>query len=282
MLRFVLCADDFALSEGVSVGIVALLREGRITATSAMTNRENWTKAAPRLREFAGRADLGVHLNLTCGNSLAVMSRFAPTGELPPFGRVLRGALWGRLPLAELADEFRRQIDAFAAAMGREPDFLDGHQHVHAFPGVRDALFTALDGLGLAQRLYLRDPADRRGAIVRRRVGAGKALVIAALARGFGEKLRARGIATNLGFSGVVPFDARRDYAADFACFLKAPGTRHLVMCHPGEIDDELKAADAVSETRPREARFLRSDAFLELLVRLDAAPARFGEINRR
>lgn len=282
MLRFVLCADDFALSEGVSAAILALLREGRITATSAMTNRENWSRAAPRLREFVGRADLGVHLNLTCGNSLAVMSRFAPTGELPPFGRVFRGALLGRLPLAEIADEFRRQIDAFAAAMGREPDFLDGHQHVHAFPGVRDALFRALDGLGLAQHLYVRDPADHPGAILRRRVGGDKALVLAALARGFGEKLRARGIATNLGFSGIIPFDPRRDYAADFARFLTAPGKRHLVMCHPGEIDDELKAADPVVETRPKEARFLRSDAFPELLARLDAAPARFGDINRR
>ena len=76
------------------------------------------------------------------------MSRFAPTGELPAFGRVLRGALSGRLPLAEIADEFRRQIDAFAAAMGREPDFLDGHQHVHAFPGVRHALFPMRTLLG--------------------------------------------------------------------------------------------------------------------------------------
>jgi predicted glycoside hydrolase/deacetylase ChbG (UPF0249 family) len=282
MLRFILCADDFALSEGVSAAILSLLRERRITATGAMTNRENWPRAASRLREFAGRADLGVHLNLTCGSSLAVMSRFAPSGELPSFGRVLRGALSGRLPLPEIADEFRRQIDAFASAMGREPDFLDGHQHVHAFPGIRDALFTALDGLGLAQHLYLRDPADRLAAIARRRVGAGRAMMIAALARGFGEKLRARGLAANLGFAGVVPFDARRDYAADFASFLAVPGKRHLVMCHPGEIDDELKAADPVVATRPQEARFLQSDTFLELLTRLDAAPARFTEIKRR
>ena len=282
MLRFVLCADDFALSEGVSAAILALLRAGRVTATSAMTNRDNWPRAAPRLREFAGRADLGVHLNLTCGESLAVMSRFAPTGELPRLGRVLRGALFGRLPLAEIADEFRRQIDAYAAAMGREPDFVDGHQHVHAFPGVRDALFGALDGLGLARHLYLRDPADRPGAIARRRVGAGKALVIAGLARGFGDELRAQGLVANTGFAGIVRFNSRRDYAADFARFLTAPGERHLVMCHPGDIDDELKAADPVSETRPNEARFLRSDAFPELLARLDAAPSRFGEIKGR
>jgi len=105
--------------------------------------------------------------------------------------------------------------------------------------------------------------------------------VIAALARGFGDKLRARGLTANRGFAGVVPFDPRRDYAADFARFLTAPGKRHLVMCHPGEIDDELVAADPVNETRPREARFLRGDDFLDLLARLDAAPARFGELKR-
>ncbi|MBV9517402.1 MAG: ChbG/HpnK family deacetylase [Hyphomicrobiales bacterium] len=280
MLRFVLCADDFALSEGVSGSILALLRKGRLTATSAMTNRENWRKSAPRLREFVGKADLGVHLNLTCGSSLAVMSSFAPTGELPALGRVLRGALVGRLPLAEIADEFRRQIDAYAAAMGREPDFLDGHQHVHAFPGIRDALFTALDGLGLAPRLYVRDPSDRLGAIARRRVGAGKAMMIAALARGFREKLRARSIPANTGFAGVVPFDVRRDYGADFASFLAVPGRSHLVMCHPGEIDDDLKAADPVSATRPAEARFLGSDAFLGLMAKLDATPARFRDLK--
>jgi predicted glycoside hydrolase/deacetylase ChbG (UPF0249 family) len=281
MLRFVLCADDFALSAGVSTAILDLLRERRISATGAMTNRENWPKAAPRLRQFAGTADLGVHLNLTCGTSLGVMSRFAPSGELPSFGRVLRGALSGRLPLGEIADEFRRQIDAFARSMGREPDFLDGHQHVHAFPGIREALFAALDALGLAQRLYLRDPADRLGAIMTRRLCAGKAMVIAGLARGFAEKLRARGIASNAGFAGVVPFDARRDYAADFARFLDAPGERHLVMCHPGHIDSELEAADAVSATRPGEHSFFASDAFPALLTRRAAAPARFRDLKR-
>ncbi|MBV8448716.1 MAG: ChbG/HpnK family deacetylase [Hyphomicrobiales bacterium] len=280
MLRFVLCADDFALSEGVSRSILALLREGRVTATSAMTNRENWPIAAPRLREFVGKADLGVHLNLTCGNSLGVMSRFAPTGAMPRFGRVLWAALSGRLPLAEIADEFRRQIDAYAAAMGREPDFLDGHQHVHAFPGVRDALFTALEGLGLARRLYVRDPADRVGAIARRRLCVGKAMVIATLARQFGKELRARSIAANTSFAGVVPFDPRRDYGADFARFLVEPGERHLVMCHPGEIDEELERADPVSATRPQEALFLGSSAFLEVLAKLDAAPARFRDFK--
>jgi len=279
MLRFVLCADDFALSPGVSKAIIELLCQGRLTATGAMTNRPNWQDAAPRLREFGGMADLGVHLNLTCGDSLGVMSRFAPTGRLPAFGRVLRGALWRRLPVAEIADEFRRQIDAFAHHMGREPDFLDGHQHVHAFPQIREALVASIEALGLGRRLYVRDPADRAGAIAARRVGFGKALVIAGLARGFADGLRRRGIVTNIGFAGIGPFDPRRDYANDFQCFLREPGGRHLVMCHPGFVDDELRTADPVSATRPQELAFLQGDAYPQLLARLGAASARLRDL---
>ncbi|MFI5015080.1 MAG: ChbG/HpnK family deacetylase [Hyphomicrobiales bacterium] len=279
MLRFVLCADDFALNEGVSGAILDLLRRNRISATSAMTNRENWLAAAPRLRQFGGAVDLGVHLNLTCGSPLGVMSSFAPSGELPALGRVLRWALWGRLPTAEISDEFQRQIDAFARAMGREPDFLDGHQHVHAFPGIREALYAALSALGLARRLYVRDPADRFRAIAARRLCAGKAMVIARLARGFGDALQARAIAANAGFAGIVPFNPRRDYAADFACFLRSPGERHLVMCHPGYVDGGPDARDPVGATRPKEHGFFASDAFPALLRSRDAAPSRFRDL---
>jgi predicted glycoside hydrolase/deacetylase ChbG (UPF0249 family) len=278
MLRFVLCADDFALSAGVSEAILRLLGQARLSAAGAMTNRANWRENAARLKELAASADLGVHLNLTCGASLGLMSRFAPSGELPSLGAVLRRALSGHLPLPEIAEEFRRQVDAFARAMGREPDFLDGHQHVHAFPGIREALFAAVDALGLGQRIYIRDPADGFGAIASRRLGAAKALLIAGLAKGFAGRLAAIGISANIGFAGIGPFDPRRDYAADFARFLRAPGRRHLVMCHPGFVDPELLEADSVAATRPKEYEFLSGDALPELLARVDARIVRFRE----
>jgi predicted glycoside hydrolase/deacetylase ChbG (UPF0249 family) len=162
--------------------------------------------------------------------------------------------------------------------MGREPDFLDGHQHVHAFPGIREALFAAVDALGLGQRIYIRDPADGFGAIASRRLGAAKALLIAGLAKGFAGRLAAIGISANIGFAGIGPFDPRRDYAADFARFLRAPGRRHLVMCHPGFVDPELLEADSVAATRPKEYEFLSGDALPELLARVDARIVRFRE----
>jgi predicted glycoside hydrolase/deacetylase ChbG (UPF0249 family) len=282
MLSFVLCADDFAISAGVSEAILRLLRQGRLSATGAMTNRADWPRSAKSLSELAGVADLGVHLNLTCGSPLGAMPRLAPSGRLPDLGRVLRGAIAGRLPLAEIAEEFRRQIDAFAREIGREPDFLDGHLHVHAFPRIREALLSAIGSLGLGPRLYVRDPADRAGAIASRGLGAGKALFIAGLARGFARALARNDIRTNSGFAGIVPFDPRRDYAQDFARFLRAPGKRHLVMCHPGVVDEELIAADPVGATRPKEYEFLAGDAFPALLERLGARIVRFEGMDPR
>jgi predicted glycoside hydrolase/deacetylase ChbG (UPF0249 family) len=277
-LRFVLCADDFAMSASVSAGILDLLARGRVSATGAMTNCPAWATAAAPLKAFAGKADLGVHLNLTWGVPLGPLPRLAPGGALPALGTILRAALLGRLPLAEIAEEFKRQIDAFVGPMGREPDFLDGHQHVHALPGVRDALFTVLGGLGLTGRVYLRDPADRAGAILARRLSAGKAASVAMLARGFAKTARRRGFATNEGFAGFSSFDPRRDLAADFERFLLRPGRRPLVMCHPGLGRDE--EGDDASRTRPLEQRFLAGEAFAALLRRLDAAPARFADLS--
>ena len=63
---FILCADDFAMTDGVSRAILDLIGRGKLTATGAMTNRPHWRRLAPELRAFAGKADLGLHLNLTC------------------------------------------------------------------------------------------------------------------------------------------------------------------------------------------------------------------------
>ena len=147
MARFVLTADDYAMTPAVTRGILACLEAGRITATGAMTNRPHWKSFAPQLGAFEGKADLGLHFNLTCGVPLTAMPRLAPGGELPKLPDILRAGSLRRLPLAEVAGELEAQLSAFEDAMGRMPDFIDGHQHVHAMPGVRRAL-----GLLFSQR----------------------------------------------------------------------------------------------------------------------------------
>lgn len=250
---FILCADDFAMTEGVSRAILDLLGRGKLTATGAMTNRPHWRRLAPELAAFAGTADLGLHLNLTCAAPLSAMPHLAPGGTLPGLKDVARLATTSPAARKEIAAEIARQLDAFEDALGCPPDFVDGHQHVHVLPGVRRALLDILARRYPAGALYVRDPADSVAAIRTRGVAVGKALVIAGLATGFRSAALKRGLRVNRGFSGVAPFDPHRDFTADLARFLIEPGPSHLVMCHPGFVDAELASLDPVVATRPVE-----------------------------
>ena len=269
----ILCADDYGLSPAVSHGILEALAAGRLSATGAMTNRPDWPRAARELAAFAGKNWLGVHLNLTLGAPLAPMPAFAPGGALPAIGRIARARATD-LPGSEIAAEISRQIDAFSQAMGRAPDFVDGHQHVQALAAIRPHLFEQLSRLGLPASFWLRDSSDTSPRILRRRIQIPKAGMVAWLGRGFAAEARAQGFAVNDGFAGFSAFDAKADYGQAFDRYLVAPGSRHLIMCHPGHVDAELKAVDPVLESREQELAFLLSDRFKSLLAQRNAALA--------
>jgi predicted glycoside hydrolase/deacetylase ChbG (UPF0249 family) len=276
-MRFALCADDYALTPGVSRGILELLTARRLTAVSVMVTEPGWPAAAAELRPFAEIVDVGLHLNLTLGSPLGAMPGLAASGKFPALGTLVRSALLGGLPVAEIAAEIARQVHAFAQAFGRLPDYVDGHQHVHTMPGIRRALLKTLVGRGLAGRLWLRDPGDQLHAIAARRM-PGKALVVAALTAGFSGQASAQGFELNQGFAGFSDFDPRGDYAAIFAASLRSPGRRHLVMCHPGYSDDALVALDPATASREAELAFFLSPAFSELLATRSAGLMRLSE----
>lgn len=264
MTCFVLCADDFAMTEGVSRAIVELAAAGRLSAAGAMTNRPHWPAWSREIAAHAAAMDIGVHLNLTCAAPLGAMPVLAPRGEFPSLGQIIKAALTSVVARAEIAGEIGRQLDAFEQVMGRAPDFIDGHQHVHTMPGVRGLVLAELARRYSQNKPYLRDSADRIGAIRARGVAVRKALTISGLAAGFRASAKAAGFATNQGFSGVSPFDPARDFGADMGRFLLDPGPRHLVMCHPGHVDDELRALDPVVATRPVEFAALLAGRWLE------------------
>ncbi|MBV9079276.1 MAG: ChbG/HpnK family deacetylase [Methylobacteriaceae bacterium] len=261
-----LCADDYGMSPGVSRGILRLAEAGRVSATSAMANAPDWPRFAGDLHAVASRIGIGLHLTLTYGAPLGPMPRFAPDGRLPPLGRLIRAAFAGRLPTDEIATEIRRQLDAFRAALGREPDFADGHQHVHVLPGIREPLLAAIAEFGPPPGFWLRDPGERLAAILRR-PSAPKAAFVAVLASGLSRAAARRGIAVNRGFSGFSEFRPDQDLARDFDAYLDGVGPAHVVMCHPGEVAPG-EALDGVTEPRRRELDHLLSPAFGELLER--------------
>ena len=273
-LRFTLCADDFALSPAVSRGILEVLEGGRLNATSVMTNRPHWRWAARELGHFGTVAEIGLHLNLTLGSPLSSMPKLAPGGELPKLRQLLRASLRRKLPETEVRCEIACQLDAFEEAIGAPPDFVDGHQHIQVLPVIRDCLLDELAARKLAGRTWLRDSSDALSRIVARRIEIGKAVTVAGLARGFARAAANGGFAINDGFSGYSSFAPSRDYGADFARYLVAPGGWHLVMCHPGHVDEGLAVSDPVTTTRERELAFLLSSRFGDVLAAADATLA--------
>lgn len=262
----ILCADDYGLSDGVSRGIAELAGMGRLSATGAMTNMPGWRRAASALEPLKGQIGVGLHLNLTTGIPLGAMPRLAPSGRFPPLKEVLAQAVRGQIDRAEVAAEIARQLDAFEEAFGEAPAFIDGHQHVHVLPGVREALLQVLGKRGHAGRIWLRDPADRAFAILRRPVERRKAFIVKGFARGFAKAAHAAGFATNRGFSGFAPFDLSLSASRIFAAAFSHLGAQPLVMCHPGYVDDELRELDPATESRMAELDFLKSDAFATML----------------
>jgi predicted glycoside hydrolase/deacetylase ChbG (UPF0249 family) len=273
-----LCADDYGLSHGVSVGILEALDAGRLTAVSALVNGPRWPAMGRELLRHSRNADVGLHFNLTLGRPLGPMPAFAPTGTFPPIAKVVRLAMRGKLPIEEIRAEIDRQFDRFEAVMERRPDFVDGHQHVHGLPGIRDPLIEAMAARKLAGRAWLRNPGDGLHRILLRGAQARKALAVRGLSAGLKRAAQLHGFATNDGFSGFSDFHPGRDYAKTFETYLRAPGRRHLVMCHPGHVDEELKAQDSVTITREQELAFLLSPRLPEMLEKRGLKLARLSE----
>jgi len=273
--KLVVCADDYALTPGVSRGIRELIAAGRISATSVMTVCPHWPEEAAALAAIAAEADIGLHLTLTDHKPLGAMPALAPAGRLPPIGRLVRASWLGRLPIAEIEAEIERQVVAFVEVWKRMPAHVDGHHHVHQLPGVRGALLKVLSRQRGPQP-YLRSCHEPLQRVLSRGVASSKALLISALGVGFARAAAAQGFVTSDGFSGVYNLDRHgQDLGHLFSRFVSCLGPRPITMCHPGYSDAALAALDPLTTQREAELAFLGGDGWTTVLAaaRVDVAP---------
>src|SRR5258708_15012442 len=147
--RIWLCADDYGLSEGVNRGIRDLIERGRLNATSVMVvgaaiGRDE-VAALKTVAADSPRCAIGLHATLTAPFRPLTM-HFRPTdgGMFLSFPQMLRAGLLRRLDPEIIHAELMGQLTAFKELFGRDPDFVDGHQHAQLFPQIRDAFLLAV------------------------------------------------------------------------------------------------------------------------------------------
>jgi predicted glycoside hydrolase/deacetylase ChbG (UPF0249 family) len=262
-----LCADDFGLSEGVDRAVLALIADGRLTATSCMMAGQALDRDAAQLARLRPLADIGLHLTFTDLAPLGAMPTFAPDGRPPALADLMRRAFTGQLDAPEIRSEIGRQIDRFEAVFGFPPDFVDGHQHVHVLPTIRGALLDQFCNGRLPRTTAIRNCAEPVASILRRGIEVPKALLISALSTGIATAARHLAVPTNDSFRGITAFATDRAFAATFRRFLTGPGTSPLAMCHPALPGFAPDPTDAIPVARTLEYAYFASAAFLDDLT---------------
>ena len=263
MRRIWLCADDYGIAPGVNAAIRDLVTRGRLNATSVMVVTPGFSRAEATalsvLDTEKQRVAIGLHLTLTAPLK-PLTSGYTPLadGAFLPLATMLRLAMQQRLDMTAIAAEIRAQFDAFAAAFGRPPDFVDGHQHVHLFPQVRQAALEATSWI--APQAWMRQCGSALP--LHRRLTDPKGLLVDWLSREFRARAAKLGIAVNPAFAGTYTFRANADFAALFPAFLEGLPEGGLVMCHPGHVDAELARLDPLTTLREREYDYFCGDAF--------------------
>lgn len=249
--RVILCADDFAVNASASQGIAELARKGRISATSAMVLSPRWAQDVALLQPVRGRIDVGLHLDWT--------SEFAVTqGHGLSLGRAMLKAALGGFDRQAARAVIDHQLDLFEAQWQAPPDYVDGHQHVQQFAGIRQALVHALSARygGKAGRTpYLRlsrAPAGQADM---------KARVIAAMGANALENIAvSQGLTRANALLGI--YDFRGDQAAyghAMAQWLAQAPEGSIIMCHPARASEP---GDEIGQARVQEFAYLKSKAF--------------------
>jgi hypothetical protein len=226
-----------------------------------MTNGPWWLPATSLLEPRPAGVSLGLHINLTEGRPLSrELARVWP--RLPSLPRLVLAAHAGVLPRAALRAELQAQLAFFHIGTGALPQHVDGHQHVHHLPLVRELFLEMVAALSPAPLVRstacLPGPGFLRKRWLIRHTGA----------RGLARELVRRRLQHNSVLLGVYDF-AQEDYGSWMRRWLaRVPATGAWLFCHPGRAgsaDDE----DAIRAARLREWTYLAGDDFLR---DLDAA----------
>lgn len=262
-----LIADDYGLSAGVSASIRELIVQGRLSGTGCMTLFPEWPQEAKHLHALPTQAAIGLHLTLTDQMAATGASALAEGGRLPSLGRLARlttlSTAAARAAMAELDEQYTR----FTDVMGRAPDFIDGHQHVHFLPVARRWLVQRFADRPPTGRPFVRGSPSIRFAPSR---VAAKVTVVQTLALGYDASVARHGFTVHGPLAGFYKWDDPEEFSTMLSSCLRNLPEGALVMCHPGHPDTLLASRDRLTAPRAIEHTFLSSQAFVDMLRAAD------------
>jgi len=242
--RLAVCADDYGYNAAIDEAILALADLGRLGGASCMVESPRFAAAAPALRERERQIDVGLHFNLT--ESFPGAPR---VGALP----VVMATSWlHAIGPGDIALRLRRQLARFESAFKRMPSYIDGHQHVHQFPVVRDALLHELDTRYGNRRPLIRNTSSSAADM--------KSRVLSLLGgHALQHRLLLYGWPTNLDFVGAYRYERGANFPRLAREWIRTVKEGAIWMCHPATRAEPM---DPIGAFRVAEYEWLSSEHF--------------------
>lgn len=252
--------DDLGLSTAVNDAVIHLAELGRIGASSYMvggTITDNDINCLNKLN-----IDIGLHLDLT---------GIFPSALHGSLKSIIIASYLRRLDSTQVTAIIKQQLDGFEDRFNRAPTFIDGHQHIHQFPVIRQCLINEL--INRYHNEISKGTLSAR--VTTPLISDLKSWIIYALGGYAWHKLcEHHQILTNDKFGGVYGFDAdSQQLASLWEKWLQgaprdtANASPTLIMCHPAIPDNASNSwQDDVKAAREIEYEWLISDAFKDLL----------------
>ena len=243
----ILCADDFAYTEGISDATLELCQSGVINATSVMIESPLIEHYAPLLAKYERHVQIGLHFNLT-----ELFSK--KTFSLPALMFSLRLSATKR---KQIAERLNQQLDQFETHFGKPPDFIDGHQHVHIMPGVRKIFLRIIDQRyrTTAVKPWIRQVSSS----LKQTDTPFKVAILNLFNLGFRTQCRKYNFSCNEMFAGVYSLAPTTAYKTLLYAWLHRSPKNTLIMCHPSmEIPMHTQDTDTIVKARLQEYNVLR------------------------
>ena len=183
-------ADDLGGGCELDRGIARTVERGVVRSASLLVNGPTAMSAA----RWAADTNIAVGLHLVA----------APAPPLVAAGGIASSAFHAVRYGRSLLETFTAQLDRFLALVGRAPDFLNCHQHLHVLPGVGDAMVSLATQCGVKRLRSSVELGGREAPAVRGQSAIRRALwpVVSRVAAHQAERLRQRGFRLPEGLIG--------------------------------------------------------------------------------
>ena len=244
-------ADDFGFNKANDQAMLDLCNLRKIDGVSIFPKYVSQDQVhSLKLLRKSHNIKIGLHFNLTLDDD----KNCSITRE-----RLLVQSILNSINKDFISQEFDLQLKVFKKKFNQDPDFIDGHEHVHAFPRISKIICKMLHAnqyKGLVRYVGSRSKNVFRRSIKYRFFL--KFITLEILALNQKKILQENSLLFNHSFDGLIPSNSSGKLLEILQEIYNSKNHEYvLIMCHPGKGSQKLKNNFFTSKDREIEKNFL-------------------------